>query len=94
MSSKTMLNTIVAGITAVGLTMAAAQAMSKPANDMEMEKCFGIAKAGMNDCALGAHACANQSTMAGDPESCLNVPKGTCEKIVNGSVTSSGKGEN
>lgn len=81
-----MLHAIVAGITAVGLTMAATQAMSKNSNEMEMEKCFGIAKIGKNDCALGSHGCANQSKIDGDPESYLNVPKGTCEKIVNGSL--------
>jgi uncharacterized membrane protein len=52
----------------------------------EMEKCYGVAKAGKNDCASAGHACAGQSTQAGGSEF-LSVPKGTCEKLVNGSLT-------
>lgn len=52
----------------------------------DMEKCYGVAKAGKNDCASGGHACAGQSTAAGGGEF-LSLPKGTCEKLVNGSLT-------
>ena len=45
------------------------------------EKCYGIAKAGQNDCAAGKHACAGQSTADNDPMSWKYVTKGTCEKI-------------
>ncbi len=45
------------------------------------EPCFGIAKAGMNDCASANHACNSQSTVDFDPREFKLVPKGTCEKI-------------
>lgn len=48
------------------------------------EKCFGIAKAGQNDCStvLGeAHSCAGQSQADNLPSEWKFVPKGTCEKI-------------
>jgi uncharacterized membrane protein len=55
---------------------------------MEMEKCFGIAKAGMNDCSSNksAHSCAGQATRSNDPMDFVAVPKGTCAKIAGGSL--------
>lgn len=49
----------------------------------KMEKCFGIAKAGKNDCAAasGAHSCAGQETVDYGVEGWKYVPKGTCEQI-------------
>jgi uncharacterized membrane protein len=45
------------------------------------DKCYGIAKAGQNDCAAGKHACAGQGTVDNDPVSWKYVARGTCEKI-------------
>lgn len=45
------------------------------------EKCFGIAKAGKNDCSTAKHACNGQSTVDNDPTDFKLVPKGDCEKI-------------
>ncbi len=58
------------------------------AADVKMESCFGIAKAGKNDCTSkkSAHSCAGQATKNGDPNDFVAVPKGTCDKIVNGST--------
>lgn len=48
-----------------------------------MEKCFGIAKDGMNECSSNksAHSCAGQPTSSNDPMDFVEVPKGTCNKI-------------
>lgn len=48
----------------------------------DKEKCFGIAKAGQNDCAsvTGAHSCAGQSKKDNDLTDWKFVAKGTCEK--------------
>jgi uncharacterized membrane protein len=51
------------------------------------EKCYGVAKAGKNDCAGGAHACAGQSSKDQSPKEFIELPKGTCERIVGGSLT-------
>ena len=56
----------------------------------DMEKCAGIAKAGKNDCGTSKHACAGQSKADGGEE-WVYVPKGTCEKIVGGTVVASKK---
>jgi uncharacterized membrane protein len=45
------------------------------------EKCFGIAKAGQNDCAAGAHSCAGQAKTDNAADDWKYVAKGTCEKM-------------
>ena len=57
------------------------------ADDANLEKCYGVAKAGKNDCAGGAHACAGQGTKDKSAKEFIKLPKGTCERIVGGSVT-------
>ena len=52
------------------------------------EKCYGVAKAGKNDCAAGpGTSCAGTSTKDGQKDAWMYVLKGTCEKIVGGSKT-------
>jgi uncharacterized membrane protein len=63
------------------------EAMADEAQVAEAEQCFGVARAGHNDCKAGAHACAGQSTVDGDPASFVMVPAGSCEKLVGGSLT-------
>lgn len=47
------------------------------------EKCYGIAKAGKNDCAslTGRHSCAGQTKASGQPDDWKYVAKGTCQKL-------------
>lgn len=67
-------------------TVCAASAVTAHADDKnknEKEKCFGVAKAGQNDCAPanGAHSCAGQAKKDMDPADWKFVPKGSCEKM-------------
>jgi len=81
---KKLVTLALAAVVSTGLTVASGQAMA--AGKMKMEKCYGIARIGMNDCGgEGAgHACQGQSKIQGDPNNWLFVPKGTCKKIVGG----------
>ena len=45
------------------------------------EKCFGIAKAGKNDCGTSQHSCAGNAKADNVPEEWKYVAKGTCEKM-------------
>ena len=52
------------------------------------EKCYGIAKAGKNDCAAtGNNSCGGTSKLNSDPKAWIYVPEGYCERIVGGSKT-------
>jgi uncharacterized membrane protein len=58
----------------------------------EKEKCYGIAKAGQNDCAnlSGSHSCAGQSKVDNAPAEWKYVAKGTC-KSMNGMTAEEAK---
>ena len=56
------------------------------------EKCYGIAKAGQNDCGTAGHMCAGESSVDNDKESWIAVPTGLCKRIVGGSTQSPSKG--
>jgi uncharacterized membrane protein len=51
------------------------------------EKCFGVAKAGKNDCASNGHSCQTLAKKDGDGKDWVKLPKGTCERLVGGSLT-------
>jgi len=52
----------------------------------EMEKCYGIVKAGLNDCQTGTQSCAGSSTKDNQADAFIFLPKGTCNKIVGASL--------
>jgi len=79
MKQQTSIQAAVAGLLALGLAAAVSAQPVTP--DASKDKCYGVAKAGQNDCAAGKHACAGQSTVDNDPLSWKYVAKGTCEKI-------------
>lgn len=87
-----MNSTSIARMAALAFTAsAAAGLMTTPAaaQKQEMEKCYGIAKAGKNDCAAGpGTSCAGTSTSDYQGNAWKLVPKGTCTKT----VTPKGKG--
>ncbi len=47
------------------------------------ERCFGVVKAGENDCAnlAGTHDCAGQAATDRDPGDWKYVPRGSCRKL-------------
>jgi len=75
-----------ASLVAVGLVAVTQGAF---AATVDTEKCAGIVKAGKNDCGTSKHACAGQAKADSDPESWIQVPKGTCERIAGAHVTTS-----
>ncbi len=73
--------------TAVALAGAMATAIgslaySAAASAQDTEMCYGIAKAGQNDCKAGAHDCAGMSTVDYDGQSFKLVAKGTCATMM------------
>ncbi|MGT2472138.1 BufA1 family periplasmic bufferin-type metallophore [Paraburkholderia terrae] len=46
-------------------------------------QCYGIAKAGQNDCAskTGVHSCAGEAKVDNDKGDFKKVPEGTCKKL-------------
>ncbi|HEX4332930.1 MAG TPA: DUF2282 domain-containing protein [Usitatibacter sp.] len=80
MNRNTPIHAAIAGLIALGLAAsAAAEGPVKQASGTE--KCYGVAKAGQNDCGTAKHACAASSKADNDPAEWKYVAKGTCEKM-------------
>lgn len=86
MNNRQILSVAIGSLLALGLVSNASAADKK----MDMEQCFGIAKAGKNDCSSNksSHSCAGQATKNNDAMDFVAVPKGTCDKIAGGMLKS------
>jgi len=76
--------TIAAALSTALLLGVAAQAQAQGS----IEKCYGVSKAGKNDCQTASSSCAGTSKKDAEASAWLGVPKGTCEKIVGGMLSS------
>jgi uncharacterized membrane protein len=76
-AAATLLSTVMITTGANAASHAAAPAAAAK------EKCYGIAKAGQNDCAnlSGSHSCAGQSKMSDDKGEWKYVASGTCSTM-------------
>jgi uncharacterized membrane protein len=80
-SSLIVTTAMVAALGAAAITPAIAAADA-------MEKCYGVAKAGANDCAAGpGTTCQGTSTIDGQGNAWMYVPKGTCDRLIHGSLS-------
>ncbi|MGF1759022.1 DUF2282 domain-containing protein [Photobacterium sagamiensis] len=52
----------------------------------EKEKCYGVAKAGKNDCATKTGSCAGTAKVDGQKDAFMMVPKGLCDRLAGGST--------
>lgn len=55
----------------------------------EMEKCYGVALAGKNDCQTATSSCAGTSKTDRQVDAFIALPKGTCGKIAGGNLKAS-----
>lgn len=75
----------VTGLIALGGTMLT----TAPAVAAEKEKCYGVSKAGKNDCATKSSSCAGTAKEDNQSDAFVVVPKGLCGKLSGGSTQSS-----
>lgn len=85
MNHRLAVSSALASVMALGLAAtagAASHAAKEPAAKGK-EKCFGIAKAGQNDCAnlSGTHSCAGQSKVDNGADEWKYVAVGTCKDM-------------
>jgi len=73
--------------TAVSSLIAMSALAATQANAQDMEKCYGVVKAGKNDCAGAGHTCQGQAKTDASGKEFVLLPAGTCEKLANGSKT-------
>ena len=85
-TAKITTGAILAG--AVALAIAGGMSGAEAAKEGK-EKCYGVVKAGHNDCAnaAGTHSCAGNAKTDADGGEWTALPKGVCDKLVGGSLT-------
>jgi uncharacterized membrane protein len=81
---KLLAGTALVAATAFAATAALAGPADKPAYDFE--KCYGVVKAGQNDCQTSTHSCAGTATADNQGDSWIYVPAGICAKLTGGSM--------
>ena len=76
--NKKLVCAALAGVLGATIVMSA-----QAAETGDREKCFGIAKAGKNDCSAsdGSHSCAGQAAKDNLPGEWKYVAKGECAKL-------------
>ncbi len=87
-STSVVLAATLAGAMALPFALqAAAQSGPTPAPvpEFKFEKCYGVVKAGSNDCQTATSSCAGTSKRDGQADAWIYLPAGTCGKIAGGS---------
>ena len=78
---------LIASAVAAALAMPySAGAGPAPKPKFEAEKCYGIVKAGKNDCQTATSSCAGTSKKDSQADAWISLPKGACEKLVGGKL--------
>ncbi len=85
MNVNKIVKTAITGLLALS-TVGMLTTVTNAAAAEKMEKCYGIVKAGMNDCQTATQSCAGSATKDQQPDAFLFLPNGTCNKIVGGSL--------
>jgi len=85
-NTKTLVTSALAALAT--LSVAASMAKAGPAEqpNYTFEKCYGVVKAGLNDCQTSTHSCAGTSTADNQGDAWIYVPAGTCSKLSAGST--------
>ena len=87
MSARTTTNTVLLAAAVAGLISGTAMAQVHPEKPTyKYEKCYGVARAGQNDCFFASNSCAGTSAQDDDPRAWIYVPQGTCKKISGGTL--------
>ncbi|MHB1204868.1 MAG: BufA1 family periplasmic bufferin-type metallophore [Rhodospirillaceae bacterium] len=83
----TIASALAAAVMGAATFAGAAQAADKAVGGANHEHCYGIAKAGENNCAAanGKHSCAGQAKADFNGQEFKEVAKGSCEQM-NGSL--------
>ena len=73
---------------ALALPVAGCSGNADEAAQAQNEKCYGVVKAGQNDCQTATGSCAGTTTADRTPDAWIYVPEGLCAKIAGGTIKS------
>lgn len=84
-NTRVLLTAAIAGLT-TGSLLAATGASAADVRCAEQERCYGVAKAGKNDCATSTSACVGTAKQDFQKDAWIYVPKDTCLKLAGGAL--------
>lgn len=84
--TKTLVTSALAALAAIAASASIAQAGPAEQPGYSFEKCYGVAKAGLNDCQTNTNSCAGTSTADDQGDAWIYVPAGTCSKLSGGAT--------
>ncbi len=79
-------NLAAVGAIAAVAAVAAIAGNTQVAQAADQEKCYGVVKAGQNDCQTATSSCQGTSKVDGQKDAWVFVPAGLCDKIVGAST--------
>lgn len=92
--SHRTLATAIAGVLSLGVLGAATAHAAEPlVFCKEQEKCYGVSKAGKNDCSTSSSVCAGTAKRDYQKDAWIYVPKGSCEKLAGSALAAPAAGK-
>ncbi len=84
--------TVATGVLTIGSVAAYANDAAAPAAApaAAKEKCYGVVKAGKNDCGAKDHSCAGKAAADKGAAEFILLPSGVCERLTGGSLKNEG----
>jgi uncharacterized membrane protein len=79
--------TVMAALASAGAARAADEPTPAEEPSFKFEKCYGVVKAGKNDCQTATSSCAGTSRRDGQKDAWVYLPEGACAKIVGGAAS-------
>jgi len=85
-NTRYLITAAIAAITSGGMLAASTAQAAGVVVCAEQERCYGIAKAGKNDCATSNSACSGSAKQDNQKDAWVYVPKGMCLKVAGGTL--------
>lgn len=82
--SQLLLASAMAAALSMPLMVPTAESQPAPKPEFKAEKCYGLVKAGKNDCQTATSSCAGTSKKDAQADAWIYVPAGSCSRIVGG----------
>jgi uncharacterized membrane protein len=83
-NTRYMITAAIAALTSGGILASTTAQAAGAVVCAEQERCYGIAKAGKNDCATSSSVCSGSAKQDNLKDAWIYVPKGTCQKVAGG----------
>jgi uncharacterized membrane protein len=85
-NTRYVITAAIAALTSGGLLASSTAQAAGAVVCAEQERCFGIAKAGKNDCATSSSVCSSSAKQDNQKDAWIYVPKGMCLKVAGGTL--------